>query len=276
MSFAAVTSAIEETFSPIQQYQGHLSDTATAADKAGAAVRMSARDMELFSQKLHNAAIESEIAERAARQHAAAINAVSGAATGNAKAMAQLDLVMGDLTASSKGAKDVAAAYGEELAGHFGSAVAQAIIANSKMKDSLKEVAAAAAAATGAFGEMGNGLARASTQLDNGIRGLQGVAWEMRHATEATKSWDDSQKALIETMAKASDTTGSLNLWTSHLLAQLENGTITVDQYKKAIKDMIGSEAVSLMGNYGSSVANVNRALEQMLSLAGKLGGGKK
>lgn len=121
----------------------------------------------------------------------------------------------------------------------------------------LEKEAEAAKSAADAFGRLAGGLTAVRAQADNAMAGLQGVAWEMRKATKETFTLNDSQKALIESLAVLSDAGGNSSLWVGHLVAQLEKGTISFEEFTQKINQLL-PELAKMGGSMGNTASELN------------------
>lgn len=163
-----------------------------------------------------------------------------------------------------------ATAWGASLA-NMSKITGQATIDNAGLDKSLHDAASSALAATDAFGKVAGGLTEISTTADDAMAGLEGVAWEMRKATPVTISLTDAQKALIESLAKLSDAGGASSLWVGHLIAQLEKGQISFEDFQKQVNETLRGLTVfgSVMGNTAAELNAINTLLSNFKNNAG-------
>jgi len=61
----------------------------------------------------------------------------------------------------------------------------------------------------------------------------------MRSATKETFTLNDSQNALVESLAKVSDQYGKTSLWVEHLLSQFEKGTVSLADFRQELANML-------------------------------------
>jgi hypothetical protein len=124
----------------------------------------------------------------------------------------------------------------------------------------MEAEAKAALALADAFGRVAGGLTEISATADNATAGLQAVAWEMRSATKETFTLNDSENALVESLAKVADQYGKTSLWVEHLLSQFEKGTVSLADFRKQLADMLlGMKAMP--GAFGDTSVQMNRML---------------
>ncbi|MCK6684706.1 MAG: hypothetical protein L6R30_20075 [Thermoanaerobaculia bacterium] len=71
---------------------------------------------------------------------------------------------------------------------------------------------------------------------------LQGVAWQIRKATEHTVELSEAQQQLIEELAKLSDANPSTQLWFGHMVYQLEEdmkkGKGSIEEFQAAVQKL--------------------------------------
>jgi len=138
--------------------------------------------------------------------------------------------------------------------------------ANDRLADSFHKAKDAAQECGDAFGRVGQGLTAMNGQLDMAQLGLQGVAWEMRKATPEAHNLTEADNALIESLAKLSDSGGASSLWLGHLLAQFEAGTITLDEFQKKANDLLmGLQRINNSGFLGNLAGELN-ALNSLIA----------
>jgi hypothetical protein len=165
-----------------------------------------------------------------------------------------------------------AAAWGTSLAA--GSKITgQAIIDMSGLNDKLREAASNALAAADAFGRIANGLTQVGATADNATAGLQGVAWEVRHATTETVTFNAEQTKLIESLAKVSDEYGKTSLWVGHLIAEFEKGSISIDDFRKQLAAMLIGMG-HMPGAFGSTSVEMQRLLTILADFKNTASGG--
>jgi hypothetical protein len=159
-----------------------------------------------------------------------------------------------------------AAAWGASLAG-VSKVTAQATIEMAFAKDGLsaldkemKQAALDALADADAFGRVAGNLTEIKLAGDQAAAGLVGVDWAMRKATPTTVLLDDSQKALIESLAKVSDQYEQTSLWVGHLIAQFEAGSVSIDDFRKQLATMLLGMG-ALPAAFGNTAVEMNTLL---------------
>lgn len=177
------------------------------------------------------------------------------AAASTKAAQAQNDMALGSVQA--------AAAWGASLAS-MDKVTAQAIINNANLSDSFAKAASAALAAADAFGRVAGGLANVDAAASGAQTGLTGVAWAVTHATAPTVTLTQAQNDLIQALAKVSDAGGSSSLWIGHLISQLQDGTLSFDQFQSEINQTLQglTKLGPVMGNTAAEANALNTILD--------------
>jgi hypothetical protein len=193
----------------------------------------------------------------AQKQLASDTQAAKEQADGHARAMTDLS------TAMIKNEAD-AAAWGTALAAGD-KITAQAIVSLSGLTDKEKAAAAAAIQAADAFGTAANGLTSMSAQADHAADGLQGVAWAMVHATQPTVTLTQAQQDLIQSLAKVADAGGASDLWIGHLISQLQDGTLSFQQFQDEVNQTLQglTKLGPVMGNTAFEANALNTILDK-------------
>jgi hypothetical protein len=124
----------------------------------------------------------------------------------------------------------------------------------------MKQNAVAAKELADAFGNLASKFGEVSGAMDKTQIGLQGVDWTVRHATVATTALTGEQTALVDSLAKVSDQYGQTSLWVGHLISQFEAGSISIDDFRKQLAQMlIGMN--TLPGAFGHTAVEMNALL---------------
>jgi hypothetical protein len=222
-------------------------------------------------QELKRWVEEHKVARDAAIDHKAAEEGVAQAVGELAIALAPGTAGLKALAAAHHDAKSgaiddkaAAAAFGEGLRS-MSPITAEAIIKLQGFTAAAEAAARAALDAADAFGNMKNGLVAVDAQLDMTQAGLVGVAWKMREVTKEVFVLTAAQEAQIEVMAGLAAQTGWLSLYTKHYLAQLEDGEITIEQFRKLVADLklTNIQAAATMGDFSVQLDQLLAAISK-------------
>lgn len=277
--------AIETLPEPLQQAIKYLQELKAAAEGVGGAVS----GLEMLKTAID--AIGSTDTAESIKSVAEALASIRAEGGNIGEAVAKNSEAFTSLRDSAKGSYDTLDAFRKQIMDQIPAYQASAMVnedyvgALDKMNDAYARLEQSRRAANDADLEAGAAMARLSEEATRASHAIDtiGEAWyratgqvagftvEVRTATKAVEETNPGFESMIEDLAKVSDEYGRMVPWFGALIAKLEKGAISVEEFLVQLDAMnrgfiqIQGMSGNMFGDIGSEVARLTKIINDFV-----------